>query len=250
MTDFPETLITLLREAQHVVVLTGAGVSAESGVPTFRDALTGLWAKYDPTELATPEAFARDPALVWNWYLWRRNLVRGVSPNPGHVALVRMQQLIPRLTLITQNVDSLHQTAGSQNVVELHGNLTRARCANCGRVAARWPEETAEVPPRCTHCHGRLRPDVVWFGESLPTAELQKAFEAASHCDVFFSVGTSALVQPAASLPLEALSRGTAVVEINPSPTPLTRYADIVLTGPSGVILPDLIARTWPERSQ
>lgn len=246
MPEIPDILISLLRASGHVAVLTGAGISAESGVPTFRDAQTGLWARYDPTELATPAAFARDPALVWNWYTWRRELVQGVSPNPGHYALAQMARRVPQLTLITQNVDSLHQTAGSENVIELHGNLSRIKCSVCGRIADDW-DASAEVPPRCSQCHGRLRPDVVWFGEALPAAALQQAFAAAAYCDLFFVVGTSALVQPAASLPLEALAKGTAVVEINPNRTPLTPLADIVLSGPSGVILPEIVARTWPE---
>lgn len=246
MIDIPQMLIHLLREADHVAVLTGAGISAESGVPTFRDAQTGLWARYDPLELATPQAFERDPALVWNWYTWRRELVQAVSPNAGHYALVEMARHVPRLTLVTQNVDSLHQIAGSEEVIELHGNLSRIKCSVCGRLADDW-SASPDVPPRCSQCHGRLRPDVVWFGESLPAAAIQQAFAAAAYCDLFFVVGTSSLVQPAASLPLEALSKGTAVVEINPNATPLTPLADVVLTGPSGVILPELVACTWPE---
>lgn len=248
MSEIPDILVNLLREASHVAVLTGAGISAESGVPTFRDAQTGLWARYDPTELATPQAFQRDPALVWNWYTWRRELVQGASPNPGHYALAQMAHRVPRLTLITQNVDSLHQLAGSEDVIELHGNLSRIKCSACGRIADDW-SASAEVPPRCSQCHGRLRPDVVWFGENLPAAAIQQAFAAATNCDLFLVVGTSSLVQPAASLPLEALSKGTAVIEINPNPTPLTPLADIILSGPSGVILPELVARTWPAES-
>lgn len=248
MTDYPVGLIESLRMARHIVVLTGAGVSAESGVPTFRDAQTGLWAQYRPEDLATPEAFQRDPGLVWAWYAWRRALVEGGKPNPGHFALVELERRVPRLTLITQNVDGLHQQAGSRAVIELHGNIRRTKCSRENLVIDEWVD-TGEVPPRCPRCGGRLRPDVVWFGEALPPAALRIAIEASQACDLFFSIGTSALVEPAASLPHLALAQGAVVVEINPTVTPLTSAAMYVLPGPSGQVLPELIRAAWPDRA-
>ncbi len=239
--SIPPKLIDSLRSAQHVAVLTGAGISAESGVPTFRDAQTGLWAKYSPEELATPQAFRRNPKLVWEWYAWRRELVGRAEPNPGHLALAELEQRLSRFTLITQNVDGLHARAGSSNIIELHGNINRTKCFDEGNVVDSWPP-TTEVPPRCPRCGGLLRPDVVWFGEMLPSGALDAAFEAAQQCDLFFSVGTSALVQPAASLPLAALERGAVVVEINPDTTPLTAHVTFALQGPAGRILPKLLA--------
>lgn len=239
----PELLLAL-RRARRVAVLTGAGISAESGVPTFREAQTGLWAQYDPQELATPEAFRRDPRLVWEWYAWRRELVAVAQPNPGHNALVRMAQQTPQFTLITQNVDGLHARAGSQAVIELHGNIMRTKCAADGRIITDWPP-TEAAPPPCPHCGAHLRPDVVWFGENLPYEALQTAVAAARACDLFLAVGTSAVVQPAASLPLEALESGAVTVEINPQATPLTPYMDYALTGLAGEILPRLVAAAW-----
>lgn len=250
MFAIPDDLINAVRAARRIAVLTGAGISAESGVPTFREAQTGLWAQYDPLELATPEAFRRNPKLVWEWYAWRRGLVSQAQPNSGHVALVALESRLSlaqppagdasRFTLITQNVDGLHQRAGSRNVVELHGNINRTKCFDEEVVIESW-EETGDTPPRCPRCGGLLRPDVVWFGETLPRLALAGAVEAASTCDVFFSTGTSALVQPAASLPYTALERGAVVVEINPDVTPLTDDATFVLRGPAGVALPALL---------
>lgn len=239
----PEDLIATLRSARRVVASTGAGVSAESGVPTFRDALTGLWAKYDPMKLGTPEAFEEDPKLVWDWFAWRRQLVQKAAPNPGHVALAAFPEHFEDFTLVTQNVDGLHRQAGSKNVLELHGNLFRFRCHDCGvRVDAIDDGEGAPRPPACAVCGGRVRPDVVWFGEGLPEDVLSRAFTAAREADVLFSIGTSAVVYPAASLPEIALSSGVVVVEVNPTPTPLTPHATHVLQGPSGEILPAILA--------
>jgi len=240
----PPALTQALRSARHIAVLTGAGVSAESGVPTFRDAQTGLWAKYDLEELATPQAFQRSPRLVWEWYAWRRELVAAARPNPGHYALVEMENRAPNFTLITQNVDQLHQQAGSRRVIELHGSLWRTKCSREGRVVESWPE-TGDVPPRCPHCSDLLRPDVVWFGEALPERELMEAFAAAQQCDVFIAAGTSAIVQPAASLPLLAARSGAVLVEVNPQETPLTGEADYFLQGPSGSVLPALVQAAW-----
>lgn len=242
--EFAAELVHLLRIRQRVVALTGAGVSQESGLRTFRDAQTGLWAQHRPEDLASLEAFRRDPKLVWDWYAWRREALKGVRPNPGHYALVEMARQLGHFTLITQNVDGLHRMAGSQHVIELHGNIQRVRCAECRTFAEDWNENGDEVP-RCAVCGGLLRPDVVWFGESLPRAELEAAVAAARTCEVFFSIGTSGVVQPAASLGFAAHNRGAAVVEINAEPTPLTPKADFVLHGKSGVILPALAEAAW-----
>ena len=239
MADLPAGLVEALRDARRVVALTGSGISAESGVPTFRDAQTGLWASYDPQELATPEAFARDPELVWKWYAWRRGLVEGARPNAGHMALADLEHRAPVFSLVTQNVDGLHQEAGSSNVVELHGNIRRSRCS--AENVPVEPDETDHVPPLCPNCGSPLRPDVVLFGEALPAEALGAASEAARSCDVFLSVGTSGLVYPAASLPYEALDGGAAVIEVNPDPTPLSAHADLAVRGRAGEVLPDLV---------
>lgn len=238
----PPELIEALQTAQHVTVLTGAGVSAESGVPTFREAQTGLWAKYSPEELATPQAFQRNPKLVWDWYAWRRELVSAAQPNPGHLALAELEDRLPRLTLITQNVDNLHRIAGNRNIIELHGNIYRTLCFEERTVVESWPE-VDETPPHCPSCGGHLRPDVVWFGEMLPPDALETAYEAAADCDVFLSIGTSGLVQPAASLPIAALREGAVVAEINPDTTMLTSRIPYVLRGPAGEVLPELLGR-------
>jgi NAD-dependent deacetylase len=238
----PAALIEKLAAATHVAVLTGAGVSAESGVPAFRDAQTGLWANFKPEDLATPAAFRRNPRLVWEWYAWRRERVGSVAPNPAHHALAAMQTRFPRFTLITQNVDGLHQRAGSRDVIELHGNIARTKCFEENTVVTKW-RETGEVPPKCPRCGGMLRPDVVWFEEPLPEQAITDALAASRSCDLFLCVGTSTAVYPAASLPFEALRARATVVEINPQSTPLTPKANFVLSGPAGVILPELVKR-------
>ncbi len=242
--SIPAELISRLRTARKVAVLTGAGISAESGVPTFREAQTGLWARYQPEELATPEAFQRHPKLVWEWYAWRQERVRQADPNTGHHALVAMERQIAEFALLTQNVDGLHRRAGSRQVLELHGNLFRVKCFDEDRVVASWPD-TADIPPHCPVCNGLLRPDVVWFGESLPVDALQAAQQAAATAEVFFSIGTSALVYPAAELPFTALAAGAMVVEINPQPTPLSPHVSFSLNGPAGIILPQLVEQVW-----
>ncbi len=242
--DFPAELLQLLRHSSHLVALTGAGVSQESGLRTFRDAQTGLWAQYKPEDLASPEAFRRDPKLVWDWYAWRREALKGVRPNPGHYALAEFARRVPHFTLITQNVDGLHRMAGSPRVIELHGNIQRVRCSACGEFAQGWKEDGLEVP-RCALCGSLLRPDVVWFGEPLPRAGLEAAVEAARSCEVFFSIGTSGVVQPAASLAYAAKNRGAVLVEINAEPTPLTPKADFAFQGRSGGILPALVEAVW-----
>jgi len=227
-----------------VAVLTGAGVSAESGVLTFRDAQTGFWKDFKPEELATPRAFMKNPKLVWEWYDWRRRKVREVKPNPAHHALAAMPGHFAEFTLITQNVDGLHQRAGSLEVIELHGNIERVKCFEEDRVVKDW-KETGDVPPKCPRCGGLLRPDVVWFEEAMPEEEMRRAFAASRSCEVFLCIGTSAVVYPAAQLPLEAKEAGATVVEINPDTTPLSGEADFVLKGLAGVILPELEKAVW-----
>jgi len=238
-----------LARARHVAVLTGAGVSAESGVPTFRDALTGLWATFDPRELATPSAFARNPKLVWDWYAERRAQVATVAPNAAHRALVDIEARVPRFLLATQNVDGLHRRAGSRALVELHGNIARVKCSACMCIAARWDEAEDALPPRCARCAAFLRPDVVWFEELLPAGALAAAEDAARECDVLLVVGTSAEVYPAAALPDTARAAGACVIEINPATTPLTARADFALRGRAGDVLPALVHAAWPAAS-
>ena len=244
----PRVLIEKLRDADGVVVLTGAGISAESGVPTFREAQTGLWSKYDPQELATPSAFINNPGLVWDWYKWRRELISKASPNLGHSVLANLENIFSKFTLITQNVDGLHQRAGSRKVIELHGNLARARCWENGHLFNSW-EEAGDEPPACSKCGSILRPDVVWFGESLPRQTLTLANEASVNCDIFFSIGTSALVHPAASLALIAKRNGASIIEINVQTTPLTPDTDFFLQGSAGKVLTELEKALFDSRT-
>ena len=244
MQHFTSELISILREAERIAVLTGAGISAESGVPTFREAQVGLWARFNPEELATPEAFQRDPRLVWEWYAWRRELVLKAQPNPGHFALAKMEEINPSLTLITQNVDGLHKRAGSRSVIELHGNIFRTKCFEENRLVDSW-QENGEMPPHCPQCGGMLRPDVVWFGEPLPPQALEDGVNAARSSHVFLSVGTSGIVHPAASLPQYAFEQGAAVIEVNPDDTPLSLRATFHLRGKAGDILPALVREVW-----
>src|SRR5690554_670104 len=246
--QFDPTLIETLRGANHIVVFTGAGVSQESGIPTFRDALTGLWENFDAEQLATPEAFDADPDLVWGWYEWRRVLVLACEPNPAHRAIADMAARVPHLTVITQNVDDLHERAGSENVVHLHGSLHAPRCERCGAsygfptgIPDVPPGGLRQAPPSCKGCHGRVRPGVVWFGESLPTEQWGRAQMAAEACDVLFSVGTSSAVYPAARLPLLAASAAACVVQVNPDGTDLDSTARYNLRGRAGEVMPGLV---------
>jgi NAD-dependent deacetylase len=239
--QFPGEIIDVIQSSSRAAVLTGAGISAESGVPTFRDAQTGLWAQYDPLQLATPEAFQNDPKLVWDWYTWRRDLISNSLPNPGHIALVDLESYFPEFTLITQNVDAMHQLAGSREVIELHGNIFRTKCSRDCRLISE-PLDSSESPPLCPGCGSYLRPDVVWFGESLPAAALEYAIQAASTCEVFISIGTSTLIEPAASLPFIALEKGAYVLEINPLSTPFSQSASCSIQGNAGDVLPKLAA--------
>jgi NAD-dependent deacetylase len=245
----PQSLARAIATARSVAVLTGAGISAESGVPTFRDAQTGLWAKFDPVKLATPDAFRRNPKLVWDWYAWRRKLVANAEPNAGHRALVVLEDRVADFVLITQNVDGLHRRAGSRNVVELHGNIGRVKCSRENTIVEHWTEVSDEVP-RCTGCGALLRPDVVWFEETLPADALQAAEDAATRCQILLVVGTSAEVYPAAALPDYAKAAGATIAEINPHPTPLSEAADYVLRAPAGVVLPALVAAAWPDAAR
>jgi NAD-dependent deacetylase len=249
MRAFDESLLSRLRSARHVVALTGAGISAESGVPTFRDALTGLWSRFDPRVLATPEAFARSPAIVWNWYAERRDKLATVSPNAGHRALARIERLVPEFLLATQNVDGLHARAGSRKLVELHGNIARVKCSREHRVIETWSPAGDGLPPRCPRCGAFLRPDVVWFDETLPEEALSRAEDAAHRCDVLLVVGTSGEVYPAAALPHHAKAGGARVVEINPDDSALSALADDRIRAPAGIALPALVAATWPGAS-
>ncbi|HEX7636279.1 MAG TPA: NAD-dependent deacylase [Noviherbaspirillum sp.] len=242
---FDPDLLDQLRSARHIAVFTGAGVSAESGIPTFRDAQTGLWANYNAEDLATPQAFRHDPATVWKWYEWRRALMCDAQPNPAHLAIAQLERLVEHVVVITQNVDGLHRKAGSSDVIELHGNIWDNFCFDCRQQA---PQQTAsELPPYCAHCNGLLRPGVVWFGESLPAEAWRRAAEVSETADVFFCVGTSSLVEPAASLPRYAKSCGGSVVQINPEITAHDGFAQHVLRGRAGEILPQLLHAAWPD---
>jgi NAD-dependent deacetylase len=240
---FPPDLVHALQRASSVTAFTGAGISAESGVPTFRS-VDGIWTKMKPEELASMEGFLRNPKLVWEWYAQRKRIIAGVQPNAGHHALVRMEHRYAQFAIITQNIDNLHQRAGSSRVYELHGNIERNYCMRCGRRFSNSEALSMEVPPHCTSCGGNIRPDVVWFGEMLPEEEWDKSVRAAESSDVFLSIGTSAVVYPAASLPLIAKRSGAFLVEINPEPTPMTPQADAFLQGPSGTLIPALLDAT------
>ncbi|MAS37571.1 MAG: NAD-dependent protein deacylase [Anaerolineaceae bacterium] len=250
MTEYGELIqqaAHVLRGARHPAVLTGAGVSQESGVPTFREALDGLWAQYDPEELATPMAFQRNPKLVWDWYAHRRALLGAVQPNPAHLALARLEQRFSSLRIITQNVDDLHEQAGSTHIIHLHGNIARSKCvANCQGNPTLIDLTTLdpaddETPPKCPHCGEFVRPDVVWFHEVLPAHAIQDATAAAQRCDVMLVVGTSGLVSPASTLPHLAKQHGATIIEINPAASTISPIADIKLTGPAGLLLPQLV---------
>jgi NAD-dependent deacetylase len=249
-----DELIRRLKGAAHVVVFTGAGVSAESGIPTFRDSQTGLWRNFDAQALATCDAFARDPALVWGWYEWRRSTVLASEPNPAHRAIAALAGRVSRLTLITQNVDDLHERAGSPEVLHLHGRICHPYCSACSRqylaprAAPSEPEGGRRLePPQCPHCGGRVRPGVVWFGESLPRSAWERAVQAAGACDAFLCVGTSSIVEPAASLTRVAIAAGAATIQVNLDSTWLDDLVTLNLRGPAASMLPRLVAEVWPD---
>lgn len=235
-----------LSSAQRLCVLTGAGVSAESGIPTFRGP-GGLWRQYKPEDLATPQAFRRDPNLVWEWYDWRRQLIAKAEPNPAHRALVELEKRAPKFTLITQNVDGLHRRAGSRNIIHVHGDIWLVRCTVCGRQDQNEIAPLPEIPPHCSGCGGLLRPGVVWFGEAMPAQEWDAAARAARQCDLFLVIGTSAAVMPAGGLAMDARSAGARVIEINAEETGLSRYVDVSLRGPAGELLPALLKEGIPN---
>lgn len=244
-----ERLRGALARARSVAALTGAGISAESGVPTFRSK-GGIWTKMRPEELASMEGFLRNPKLVWEWYGQRKRIMAEVQPNPGHRALAQMEHLFPHFTIITQNIDNLHQRSGSTVVHELHGNIERNYCMECGIRYSNAEVLSMTGVPRCTACGGSIRPDVVWFGEMLPTEEWTAAVRAAESADIFMSIGTSAAVQPAASLPVMAQDAGALLVEINPEPTSITPRADEFLQGLAGAVLPALYALAEAARKE
>lgn len=240
MPEIPSNLQERLRTANSVAVLSGSGISAESGVPTFRDAQTGMWARYSPEDLATPQAFQRNPRMVWEWYQWRRQLVLEAQPNSGHLAIAAMEARFDGFRLITQNVDGLHQRAGSSRVLELHGNIFRNLCFREG-IELDEVVESVEPPPRCPHCGGPARPGVVWFGEALPAKVFEESLRACTQADVLLVVGTSGLVHPAAGLPAHAKAAGAFVVEVNPESTPISGLADVVLRDKAGPALTSLL---------
>jgi NAD-dependent deacetylase len=241
-----------LAKCRLVVVLTGAGVSKESGIPTFRDALEGLWTQYDPMILATEAGYLANPALVWQWYDYRFGMVERAQPNPGHRAIAELARLLPQVVVVTQNIDGLHQAAGSTDVVELHGSMRSFKCLtgrHTGFTRADFAGQT-EIPPRCPRCGDLLRPDVVWFGELLPGEAINRAYDLADTCDAMLVVGTSGIVQPAASLPFIARHAGAAVIDVNPERDEIADAAELFLEGRGGEILPRLLAelRTHHKR--
>jgi NAD-dependent protein deacetylase/lipoamidase len=237
-----DQLAARISASKRITVLTGAGVSAASGVPTFRGP-QGLWRNFRPESLATPEAFHRDPKLVWEWYNWRREILATKKPNRAHEVLANWSRRFPEFRLITQNVDGLHERAGTQNVIRFHGSIWEVLCLNrCDAAPSRWWDETVpypEIPPRCPHCGGLIRPGVVWFGEGIEEDVMRQSIEALD-CDVFFTIGTSSLVYPAASLVHEAKARGAYTVEINVEATRASEQLDLALQGPAEKILDEI----------
>jgi NAD-dependent deacetylase len=248
------TLAEQLKNAQHLTILTGAGISAESDIPTFRDALTGLWENYSAEKLASEKGFHQDPALVWGWYEWRRHKVLQAKPHAGHEMIAKLATQLPKVTLITQNVDDLHERAGSQNVLHLHGSIHTARCIECGHPykhpetseIVEFPESRIE-PPECEKCSDWVRPNVVWFGEALPVQALREAEQAAEECDLMLIVGTSGLVYPAANLPMVAIRRKITTIQVNPTETDLDTKVTFDLKGKAGVVLPELYKMAFGE---
>ncbi|MBB3036062.1 SIR2 family NAD-dependent protein deacylase [Hoyosella altamirensis] len=245
--SIPDFALEVVKKADSITVLSGAGMSAESGVPTFRDAQTGLWERFDAAALATPEAWNRDPDFVWSWYMWRHHLVRATAPHAGHLALAQWEHSAD-VTIVTQNVDDLHERAGSSHVHHLHGSLFHFRCAQCSfaysdEVDDSEPHESPRPPPRCQRCGGQIRPDVVWFGEMLPSKPWEAGVQAVDSCDVLLVVGTSGLVYPAAGLPQIAHEKGIPTIEINPDETPLSRECTVSLRMSAATALP-ILARS------
>ncbi len=236
---FPEETIVRFRRARSCVMLTGAGVSAESGVPTFRDAISGTWSNFNVEEFATPEAFRKNPKKVWEWYEYRRNLLKDINPNQGHYAIAELERIYSDFWLVTQNIDGLHRKAGNKNVLEIHGNIYRNKCFEENTIVDNI-SVGEEVPPKCPNCGSYVRPDVVWFYEPLPKYEMEKAIEVSSRCDVFIVAGTSAIVYPAAELPIVAKNAGAYVMEINIEKTLISTQRDVTILGKTGIVLPKL----------
>jgi len=234
-----EKVVERLAQAKSLLVITGAGISAESGIPTFRGA-DGLWKNYRAEELATLDAFERDPETVWQWYDWRRSIIGKAEPNPGHLAIKELEDMFESFLLITQNVDGLHSRSGIKNIVEIHGNLWRVRCTREGKVSMLMDIPLKSIPPKCD-CGAVLRPDVVWFGESIPSYALDLSFNILEQCDTLIVVGTSGVVYPVASFPQTVKDNGGYVVEVNVEPTPISAIADASLYGNSGDVLPMVV---------
>ncbi|MCK4596038.1 NAD-dependent deacylase [candidate division WOR-3 bacterium] len=230
--------VEILSKCNFLVVLTGSGVSAESGIPTFRGK-DGLWKNFRAEELATKSAFEKNPKLVWEWYDWRRQIINKARLNRAHLAIARLEKMFEQFFLITQNVDGLHSRAGNKKLAELHGNIWRLRCTTCGKVSFNVDVPLKEIPPICK-CSGILRPDIVWFGESLQERNLAKTYASTSECDVMLVVGTSGIVYPAASIPFIAKDRGARIIEVNLEETPITQIADVSIFSKAGEILPKL----------
>jgi len=234
-------LQSLLKHVESVCVLTGAGISAESGVATFRG-VDGLWSKLKPEEIANFNAFMRNPELVWEWYDYRRKIIHNIKPNAAHEALARLEESVKEFTLVTQNIDNLHCRAGSKRILELHGNIERSYCIECGKFAENIEVTKEKKVPRCISCNGLIRPDVVWFGEILPEGVFEAAIEAARRCELFLTVGTSAVVYPAAGLPITAKNQGAYIVEVNTKRTEISHIVNETLIGKAGEVLPCLIS--------
>jgi len=234
-----EKVAEVILKSKHLIALTGAGISAESGIPTFRGP-NGLWKRYRPEDLATPEAFARNPKLVWEWYAWRINLVLNAKPNPAHYALAELEKMNLLKMLITQNVDDLHERAGSKKIVHLHGEILKVVCTRC-EYEARLNAPPKDIPPKCPMCQALLRPGVVWFGEPIPPAALSLAFSEAEMADVILVVGTSGVVMPAGQIPYIVKSHGGIVIEINIQESAITPIADFFITGRAGEVLPRIV---------
>jgi len=242
-----DTAARLLRGARSVVVSTGAGISKESGIPTFRDAPNALWENFDPEKLASPEGFLSDPPLVWRWYEDRRRMISTAQPNAGHTAIARLEGYFDRFVVVTQNIDDLHRKAGSKNIIEMHGNIFRYKCFDMGHPVDELPGDD-RVPPRC-RCGSMIRPDVVWFGELLPGEAVERAYTALESCDVMLVVGTSGVVYPVAGFPGVARRAGARIIEVNPEATPITQLADVFLEGTAGDVLPRLAGEFVESRS-
>lgn len=244
--EYAEALLDRLKKAKRWLVFTGAGTSAESGIRTFRDEMDGLWSEYSVDDVVSLDGFLKKPNLVWQWHEWFRNLSKNALPNEAHFSIAALENFVDKLDVVTQNIDELHQRAGSQAVIELHGSIHRVCCFEHRHFVNQWPQ--TDKTPACTQCGSLLRHDIVWFGEGLPESAWSRAMEAASQADVVLSIGTSSVVYPAAQIPWIAYQAGAMVIEINPSETPLTQTAHHLIQQPAGKALPDLFSRLWPDQ--